>query len=180
MKIKNILVKFVFLFLLLQNVSFSNSLDSIIVQDNLESDKNGSVKMIFWVKNTPENIWKLLTNYNNWTKFMDEVDKVNIISQSDNQSVVHIKAKAPMNMNIFYVLKRTYNKDKYEIKWKMLEGTAKDVEGSWKIIKENDNVCKVIYTNYVDLGFSIPPKISSILIKNKLPNLANNIKKMLD
>lgn len=173
-------IKILFVFIFISNIAFANNLDSVIIDDNLESDKSGSVKMIFWVKNDPESIWKLLTNYNNWTKFMDEVDKVSLISHSNNQSVVHIKAKAPMNMNIYYVLKRTYDKEKFEIKWKMLEGTAKEVEGSWKIIKENNNVSKVIYTNYVDLGFSIPPKISSLLIKSKLPNLANNIKKMLD
>jgi ribosome-associated toxin RatA of RatAB toxin-antitoxin module len=177
------LIKFylkILFILVFTKTSFANSLDSIIIDDNLESDKSGSVRMVFWVKSNPNNVWNLLTNYDNWTKFMDDVDKVTIISRSENQSIIHVKAKTPINMNIYYVLKRTYDKNKYEIKWKMLEGSAKDVEGSWKIVKENNTLSKVIYTNYVDLGFSIPPKITSLLIKSKLPNLANNIKKMLD
>lgn len=151
----------------------------IVIEDNVKSSKSGSVKMTFMADSSPEKVWDLLIHYDKWTSFMPDLDKVVIKASNENQAVVYVKAKAPMGLDISYTLKRIYNKKDYLITWTMLEGKAKEVEGSWQIFPISDNKTKIVYTNYVDLGFMVSPKIVSMLTKNKLPNLANGLKNYL-
>lgn len=152
----------------------------VIVEDYVNNDaKNGSVKMTFIVNEAPEKIWDLLVEYDKWPSFMPDLDKVVIQENKPDHAIVYVKAKAPMGLDIHYVLKRIYNKKKYLITWTMIEGKAKDIQGSWQIFPLADKSCKVVYTNYVDLGFMVSPKIVSMLTKSKLPNLANGIRNYL-
>ena len=151
----------------------------IVIEDNVKSSKSGSVKMSFTVDASPEKVWDLLVHYEKWTSFMPDLEKIIIKETKANYAIVYVKAKAPLGLDISYTLKRIYTKKDYLITWTMLEGKAKEVEGSWKIIPLNDNKSKVIYTNYVDLGYMVSPKIVSMITRNKLPNLANGIKNYL-
>ncbi len=151
----------------------------IVIEDNVKNTKSGSVKMTFLANSDPEKVWDLLVHYEKWTSFMPDLEKIIIKESNPNYAVVYVKAKAPLGLNISYTLKRIYNKKNYLINWTMLEGKAKEVEGSWQIIPLKNNQSKIIYTNYVDLGFMVSPKIVSMLTKNKLPNLANGIKNYL-
>lgn len=152
----------------------------VIIEDAIGNEaKTGSVKMTFIIEASPEKIWNLFIEYDKWPSFMPDLDKVIIKEKKLNYAIVYVKAKAPLNLDISYVLKRVYNKKDYEITWTMIEGKAKEVEGSWHIFPLQENVCKVVYTNYVDLGFIVPPKIVSMLTKKKLPALADGIKEYL-
>ncbi len=152
----------------------------IIVEDFVnEEAKNGSVKMTFLVEANVEKIWTLLVEYDKWPSFMPDLEKVVIRENKPEFAIVYVKAKAPLNIDISYVLKRIYNKKHYEITWTMVEGKAKEIEGSWRIFPLGKNLCKVIYTNYLDLGFIVPPKIVALLTKQKLPNVALGMRKYL-
>lgn len=151
----------------------------IVIEDNVKSSKSGSVKMTFLTEAKPEKVWDLLVHYDKWPSFMPDLEKVVIKESKANYAIVYVKAKAPLGLDVSYTLKRIYNKKDYLITWTMLEGKAKEVEGSWQIIPLADNKSKVIYTNFVDLGFMVSPKIVSMLTKNKLPNLANGLKNYL-
>ncbi|MBC7475619.1 MAG: hypothetical protein H7263_15135 [Candidatus Sericytochromatia bacterium] len=152
----------------------------ILVEDSINSkNKNGSVKMTFIINQSPEKIWDLLIKYDKWPNFMPDLEKVIIKENRPDHAVVYVKAKAPLGINISYTLKRIYNNKKYLITWTMIEGKAKSVDGSWQIFPLKNNMCKIIYTNYVDLGYMISPKIVSMLTKNKLPNLANGMREYL-
>lgn len=166
--------------LICPSYSSSEKNNEIVIEDNVNSDaKAGSVKMTFVVNEEPEKIWSLLIDYDKWPQFMDDVEKIIIRENKKDSAIVFVKAKAPLGMDIHYVLKRIYNKKDYEITWKMLEGTAKDVQGSWNIFPISSKRCRVVYTNYVDVGFNVPPKVVSLLLKKKLPVLAENIKNYL-
>ncbi|MFN8671581.1 MAG: SRPBCC family protein [Candidatus Sericytochromatia bacterium] len=165
------------------NNTFADTVDSkikrgeIVIEDYVDSNaKSGTAKMTFMINDTPERIWKLLIEYDRWTSFMQDLEKIVIKEKKDNYAIVYVKAKAPLGMDISYTLKRIYKKENYKITWTMLEGKAKEIEGSWQIVPIGNKKCKVIYTNYVDLGFMVPPKITNMLTKNKLPNLAEGIK----
>lgn len=152
----------------------------VIIEDSVnQSSKNGSVKMTFMIHSSPEKIWNLLVEYDKWPSFMPDLDKVVIRENKPDHAIVYVKAKAPLGIDVSYVLKRIYNKKNYLITWTMIEGKAKDVQGSWQIFPTNDGYCKVVYNNYVDLGFMVSPKIVSMLTKNKLPNLANGLRNYL-
>lgn len=168
------------------NSSFASSFNEklkkgeVIIEDNVSQEaKVGSVKMTFMVSAPVEKIWKLLIEYDKWPSFMQDLDKVVIRESKEHYAIVYVKAKAPLGMDISYVLRRVYDKEKYKITWTMLEGKAKDVQGSWQIFPVNNNLCRVVYTNYVDVGFMVPEKIVSMLTKRKLPDLANGIKNYL-
>jgi ribosome-associated toxin RatA of RatAB toxin-antitoxin module len=152
----------------------------VIVEDYVEKgSKSGSVKMTFLVDTTPEKMWKLLVEYDKWTAFMPDLDKVIIKENKPDYAIVYVKAKAPLNIDISYILKRLYNKKNYEITWTLVEGRAKEITGSWKIYPVSASVCKVVYTNYLDLGFMVPPKLVAMLTKSKLPNVAYGIRNYL-
>jgi ribosome-associated toxin RatA of RatAB toxin-antitoxin module len=152
----------------------------VIVEDYVEKgSKSGSVKMTFLVETSPERMWKLLVEYEKWTAFMPDLDKIIIKENKPDHAIVYVKAKAPLNIDISYIIKRLYNKKSYEITWTLVEGRAKEINGSWKIIPVNENLCKVVYTNYLDLGFMVPPQVVGMLTKSKLPNVAYGIRKYL-
>lgn len=152
----------------------------IIIEDNIDKNaKAGSAKMTFLVHDTPERIWKLLIEYDRWISFMPDLEKIVIKEKKEHYAIVYVKAKAPLGIDISYTLKRIYNKTDYKITWNMLEGKAKEIQGSWQILPINKNYSKLVYTNYVDLGFMVPAKISNMLTKNKLPNLAKGIREYL-
>lgn len=152
----------------------------VIIEDNIDKNaKSGSAKMTFLVHDTPERIWKLLVEYDRWVSFMPDLEKIVIKEKKEQYAIVYVKAKAPLGIDISYTLKRIYNKTYYKITWDMLEGKAKEIQGSWQILPLNKNYSKVVYTNYVDLGFMVPAKISNMLTKNKLPNLAKGIREYL-
>ncbi len=181
MKFKILLFTFCFLFV--SNNSYAESLNNklkkgeIIVEDTVdEKSKSGTAKMTFFVNDTPERIWKLLLEYDRWTSFMPDLEKIIIKEKKENYAVVYVKAKAPLGMDISYTLRRIYKKADYKITWTMVEGNAKEIEGSWQIFPIDSKKCKIIYTNYVDLGFMIPAKVTNMLTKNKLPNLAEGIR----
>lgn len=151
----------------------------IVIEDNVKSSKSGSVKMSFIADSSVDKVWDLLINYDKWTSFMPDLEKIIIKENTPNYAIVYVKAKAPLGLDISYTLRRLYNKKDYLITWKMIEGKAKEVEGSWQIFPVSGNKTKLVYTNFVDLGFMISPKIVSMLTRNKLPNLANGIKSYL-
>lgn len=152
----------------------------VLIEDNVSKEaKSGSVKMSFIVNSSTEKVWKLLIDYDKWTAFMDDLEKIQIKESKENYAIVYVKAKAPLGLDIHYTLRRNYDKSKYKITWTMIEGKAKEVEGSWQIFPIDDNSCKLVYTNYVDIGYMVPAKVVNLLTRNKLPNLANNIRKFL-
>jgi len=154
--------------------------NEVIVEDVVDlNSQKGSVKMTFWVEAPLEKVWTLLVEYDRWIEFMPDLEKITIKEKNKNSAIVYIKAKTPMNLNIWYVIKRNYDKKNNKITWNFLEGKAKDVQGSWQIFPINKNLCKLVYVNYVDLGYGVPQNIVNLLTKNKLPNLANGIKKYL-
>jgi|APLak6261663012_1056037.scaffolds.fasta_scaffold02601_3 coenzyme Q-binding protein COQ10 len=182
---RQIIYFFTTLILLNNQSAFSESISQklnngeIVIEDNVKSSKSGSVKMSFIVDAPPEKVWDLLINYDRWTSFMPDLEKIIIKENKPNYAIVYVKAKAPLGIDISYTLRRLYNKKDYLITWTMLEGKAKEVEGSWQIFPINQNKTKLIYTNFVDLGFMVSPKIISMLTKSKLPNLANGLKNYL-
>lgn len=183
MKKISILISSIFIFQLpVYSLSISDRLKKgeVLIEDNVSKEsKSGSVKMSFVVDAPTEKVWNLLINYDKWTAFMDDLEKIEIKESKETYAIVYVKAKAPLGMDIHYTLKRNYEKSNYKITWSMLEGKAKEVEGSWQIFPINSNSCKLVYTNYVDIGYMVPVKVVNLLTRNKLPNLANNIRKFL-
>jgi len=173
-----LLFTFIFCFEAYSEPNFNK--EQILVEDlvNYKTQK-GSVKMTFWVDAPLEKVWTLLVEYDRWTEFMPDLEKIEIREKNNNSAIVYVKAKTPMNLDIWYLIKRNYDKKNNKITWDFLEGKAKDVEGSWQIFQVNQNLCKLVYINYVDLGFGIPQNIVNLVTKNKLPNLANGIKRYL-
>lgn len=183
---KKVLIYFFSTLILLNNnyvfaetISQQLNKGEIVIEDNVKSSKSGSVKMSFIADSSADKVWDLLINYDKWTAFMPDLEKIIIKENTPSYAIVYVKAKAPLGLDISYTLRRLYNKKDYLITWKMLEGKAKEVEGSWQIFPIGNNKTKLVYTNFVDLGFMISPKIVSMLTRNKLPNLANGIKNYL-
>lgn len=182
---KNYILVIISLCLLNTNTAYSESLSQrlnkgeVIVEDVVKDTKSGSVKMSFIIDSPSEKVWDLLVHYDKWTNFMPDLEKVIIKENKPNYAIVYVKAKAPLGLDLSYTLKRKYNKKENLITWTMLEGKAKEVEGSWQIFPIGNNRTRVVYTNYVDLGFMVSPKIVSMLTKSKLPNLANGLRNYL-
>lgn len=177
---KIIFLLFVFCFFSFPTLAKEQNYQDISIEELSDSaHRSGTVKMTFTVNSSPEDLWDLLVHYDKWPAFMPDLEKVEIRESNEKSAIVYVKAKAPLNLDISYVLKRLYYKKDYQITWKMLEGKAKEMEGSWQIIPLSENKCKAVYTNYIDFGFIIPQKIVFLLTRQKLPDLANSIKKYL-
>ncbi len=97
-----------------------------------------------------EQFYKIISEYEKYPEFMDEVKSVKILKQEGD--VQHIEYKISVIKSITYVLEIT-SKPPVETSWKLLKGDIfKNLDGSWRLA-DQDGKCKAEYT--VDIGFGI-------------------------
>ena len=122
-----------------------------------------------------QKIFKVLTDYENYPKFMDGVSSVEVVSRSGNTAVVKY------NINIIKKFTYTINIKEVEnqsVSWTFKEGDLfKSNNGSW-IIKDNNNgTCDVTYKLDVDFKVMVPGMISKQLVSSNLPSMMKAVGK---
>jgi coenzyme Q-binding protein COQ10 len=120
-------------------------------------------------------IFKVLTDYANYPKFMDGVSSVEVLSRSGNTAVVKY------NINIIKKFTYTINITEVEnqsVSWTFKEGDLfKSNNGSW-IIKDNNNgTCDVTYKLDLDFKVMVPGMISKQLVSSNLPSMMKAVGK---
>jgi ribosome-associated toxin RatA of RatAB toxin-antitoxin module len=124
---------------------------------------------------TPENIYKVLTNYEGYADFMDGVKSVNVIERSANT------VKVEYNINIIkkfsYVLTSTEVENK-KVSWSFDSGDLfSSNNGSWELKDNGDGTTEVTYNIDIDFKVKVPGMISRKLVSSNLPSMMKSVHK---
>ena len=138
------------------------------------------LRATFVVHSTRDAIWKALTDYVDFTKIFDGIDKMKVQEQDNTGATIEFWADAII-FNIHSVMRRTYDKPGRELSWKRVSGDMKDIRGRW-VIEDTDrkNIFVVKYESYVDVGFYIATAIARSVAMNKAESMAVRLRKWIE
>ncbi|GIW21602.1 MAG: hypothetical protein KatS3mg068_0609 [Candidatus Sericytochromatia bacterium] len=151
-----------------------------IIKEVLDKNNIATTEVTFLVKAKPEEVWKVLTDYDNYTKFMPAMEEFKVKTRTDKFSIVHVKLESPPLIDISYDLRRVYDKENWTINFKKIDGKIKDIEGGWKLEKYKDIYTKLTYRSRIDFGLPVPKFILDNLSRNGLYKLADNVRKRVE
>lgn len=124
-----------------------------------------------------EQIWKILTDYNNAPEVFSNLQKCEVVEDKGRNKLVrqcvHPKG-TPLNLDYIVEIKETAP---VLMEWHRKSGALKEVAGSWKLEPiENDGSTKVTYSIYLDGGILLPAWLLRGQSKSYLPELLKAIK----
>ena len=152
------------LYLFLQGVAVaSTDLDwerllkgDIIVDSMSNGEGIPGVKLLMTVNASREQIWELLTDYENFSNTFKAVEKLKVLEQDSEGAYVEFWVDAVIT-KYHYILYRHYEKPQRRISWKRVSGDLKRIEGSWEIHDTPRPEAKLlIYNSYVKVESAIP------------------------
>lgn len=123
---------------------------------------------------------KTLTDYNNFTKFMPNVDR-SVILKSDNDKTKLVETELDFGLfDVTYVLSMEENVDIEKgtatIDWNRASGDLEIITGRWTVVKKG-NKSALKYISFVDSGVAIPSWIQNMLTKGAVPDLFEAVSK---
>ncbi len=135
------------------NVNWSKIFSGEVVVEPVEnSDGLPSVRAMFSVSSSRDNIWKVLLDYEHFPEIFDGIIEMKVRKQDENGALVEFRVDAVLK-NLHYVLYRHYEDPKHKLTWKRDSGDMQKIEGSWRILDTPRSGIKLlIYDSYIKLG----------------------------
>ena len=119
---------------------------------------------------SPEALWRVITDYENYPKFVDGLVSTKVLQRKGNEVIVEY------NVNFFkkvhYVLKHKEKPDSTAVTWEMVEGDFfKKNVGSWKLKAKGKDKVEVTYKIELGLPLLVPQAIVNSLVGTSLPGM---------
>jgi uncharacterized membrane protein len=123
-------------------------------------------------------VWKVLTHYNDYQKFMPRVASSKLESRAGNLAQATYQLDAPWPLNgTWYTNRYVETPANHAIRWSMLKGSIKHNEGSWQL-RAQGNATHATYTVMADLGIpAIPKWIYGEVTKTTVPSIFEAVEK---
>ena len=119
-----------------------------------------------------DTIWQV----DKFTQYFPEILTIDILENSEKSQLIRYHVDA-VYKKISYVLRR--NRDVINgvdtISWRMTEGDLRKIIGSWAIVTEDQNRCRLIYESYVDASFLVPTTVIGKIAKTKLREMVQKV-----
>lgn len=137
-----------------------------------------SVTEVF--KCTPDELYKIVTDYNRYPEFLSEVKKCDVIKSEGNQKIVEYQVVMIKTVN--YKLQMTENYVENGVSlvvWEFIGGDVfKTLKGSWKIEPEGSH-CRATYEVEASFGMFVPGPIANTLVNISMPNMISSYHKRI-
>lgn len=131
----------------------------VVVEAVKHPDGFPGVRSWFTVAASRERIWATLTDYANFTKIFQGIDKMRVLAQTQHGSDVEYWINAVLT-RYHYVLHREYDVPGRRLTWMRTAGDFKRIEGSWEIRDTpRPGVYMLVYETYVDINGVLPASI---------------------
>ncbi len=144
-----------------------------------EEDGQGRtwVKAEFRVDAPPEEFFALLLDVERFPEFMPEVREAKILEAGEGFQVVRFHAGSGL-FKSRHVLRRLYDTGQGTIRWTLVEGTPRALEGSWTIDPSPEGGGSLVrYAAYVDPGFWVPDSLARHFQKRTLPGMISSLQR---
>jgi len=112
-----------------------------------------------------EHVWTVLSDFSKYPQIFDRVKSVSITKREGD--LVYIESRLKPHLLVGNEVQHTVNDlsgKPGSLKWQLLDGNFKHVDGVWEIKPAGDHSCKVAYTLKVDPGPFVPAKMVSFLL----------------
>jgi ribosome-associated toxin RatA of RatAB toxin-antitoxin module len=110
-------------------------------------------------------VWQVLSNFSNYPQIFERVQSVSVTKKDGD--LVYIESHLKPHFLIRNEVQHTVNDLSGKpdtLRWQLLDGNFKHIDGTWQIKPASDHSCKVAYTLKVDPGPLIPVKMVSMLL----------------
>lgn len=126
---------------------------------------------------SPEGIYKVISDFENYPEFLSDVHAVTILKRSKASVTARFQIKVIKTLS--YVVQFTLNPP-YGFRWKQIEGDFfKKNSGGWKLEKKGKKT-KATYAIDIEFNLFVPQVISNIILGQHLPNLLKEVKERVE
>lgn len=116
-----------------------------------------------------QEFYDLITNYESYPLFLDEVKECKVVEESENTKLVKYSINVVKNFN--YTLKMDESKAPNELSWSFYDGDLfKKSSGHWKL-EEEQGKTRAHYFVEAKFGMLVPGPITKAVISVNLPNM---------
>jgi ribosome-associated toxin RatA of RatAB toxin-antitoxin module len=137
-----------------------------------------SVTEIF--KCTPDELFKIVTDYSRYPEFLTEVKKCDVVKSEGNKKIVEYQVAMIKTVNYKLQMQENYSEGGTStVVWEFISGDVfKTLKGSWKIEPEGSN-CRATYEVEASFGMFVPGPIANTLINVSMPNMISSYHKRI-
>jgi ribosome-associated toxin RatA of RatAB toxin-antitoxin module len=129
----------------------------------------------------PAQVWPIVANPQDVMSQEKKVKKVQTLKQAGNSLDVAYTVNYSSMLPTFNYTLRLDKKQPSTITFKRLNGSFKDINGSWQLTPiDNGQKTILTYTLSIDPGFFAPKFLLVQAIKNDLPTMMKNVKAVVD
>ncbi|MEQ1666337.1 MAG: SRPBCC family protein [Bdellovibrionales bacterium] len=129
---------------------------------------------------TPEEFYKIITDYEKYSEFLSEVKDCKILKVEGNRKLVEFTVNVLKDFKYrLWMSEDDSRKDVKKISWVLESGDMFKVSnGYWELAEEAD---KTRATYYVDAKFNmfVPGPIAKALVNVNLPNMVSSYRKRI-
>ena len=116
----------------------------------------------------PEDFFKVITAYEDYPQFLDEMEDVKLLSRTGN--VAEVQFSANLIKRVTYTLLLTENAPN-SVRWRLKEGPFKVSNGSWDLEALPDGSTRALYDIEVKVAAFVPKSVSSRIVGKTVPAL---------
>jgi hypothetical protein len=143
----------------------------VLVEKIRDEDGMPGIRALFTVHADRDQLWGMLTDYENFSEIYNGIDSVEVLEQFTGGAIVRIYQDIRIR-KIRFILERRYENPGHRLSWDRVSGDLKIVKGSWDIIDSPDeNIKLVVYTSYFRYGNIIPPRLTRNWAMNEVENM---------
>jgi len=152
----------------------------VLVEEVKHSTGIPGLRATFVIHSTREAIWKALTDYVNFRKIFDGIDKMEVSNQDKTGVTIEFWISV-LFFEFNYVLQKTYERPGRELSWIRVSGDLKDIRGRWLIEDTSkENIYIVKYESYIDVGNFVFNAGARFFARNKAKSMAIRLRKWVE
>jgi ribosome-associated toxin RatA of RatAB toxin-antitoxin module len=134
------------------------------------------------IKAPKEYVWNALTDFSRYPRIFPKVKSCQVLKREGQLVYIEsfLKPQLFVNEQCQHTINDLQNKPDC-LRWKMVDGTFKAVEGEWQLKSVNSGRhCQVKYTLEVDPGPAIPRPIANMALKMTQKEIVGNFKQVVE
>ncbi|MCK6599097.1 MAG: SRPBCC family protein [Bdellovibrionaceae bacterium] len=131
-------------------------------------------------KCTPEELYKIVTDYARYPEFLSEVKKCEVVKVEGNNKLVEYQVAMIKTVNYKLQMHENYVENGITlVNWEFVSGDMfKSLKGQWKIEPEGDH-CRATYEVEANFNMFVPGPIANTLVSVSMPNMISSYHKRI-
>ena len=131
------------------------------------------------IKATPKQCYKIITDYESYPEFLEDLTDVQVVSKKGN--VVEVEFHINVVKDISYTLRLEHTPKSNDVEWTFVDGDfMKDNYGHWDLEELKKGLTLATYNIDVKFGLLVPKSVTKMLVDKSLPKTLKAFKKRIE